>query len=229
METKLPELMQQATHIVDFESTMAKPSILADYNQAKEESNAQQKPMYDEEEEDDEIATMDNFIAKAGRRLIRKDLLAGLGHITEKNILHKVEVDEDGDEIDYVDPNSHIELFKKPELVSKGQYMDIVARQKPLNYDENFTFTSMNMQQRKNKLRIANPMSISLPNLNAPSSSLHTFGFGTSELASSSSKSTTQKPFKLPKAITGAKMKKLSYSLHRTPGFDKTILNQYKK
>jgi hypothetical protein len=66
------------------------------------------------------------------------------------------------------------------------------------------------------------PMSMSLPNLGLDmSSSLHGhMNMSGAEGSMGRSTSLTQKPFKLPKRITGA-TKKVSYSLHRTEKFHK--------
>ena len=259
METRLPEIIHTADGIVEFENSMAVPSILADYRKHVEEEEAKgifQKPRQsqtlileeeagadeskaagdaqaptqtdDGEDSDDEIATMDNFIAKAGRRLIRKDLLEGKGHITDLLKAHRAEVDEDGDEIDYIDPNSHVELFKRPVLTSTQTYMDIVGREPRLSYEENVNFTTLSIHRRKQDRMVhsqraaPHPMSMSLPNLGLDmSSSLHGhMNMSGAEGSMGRSTSLTQKPFKLPKRITGA-TKKVSYSLHRTEKFHK--------
>jgi len=209
METKLPELMDQAADIVRFENTMAKPSILTEY----QASGFVRKTKGEEDQDsDDEIAVMDTFISKAGRRLIRKDLLAGKGLIADRNRDAKVDLDEEGDEIDYIDPNSHVELFKRPALPTRNAYMNLVKPNPLLDSDENYNFTMLSLQKRKNHPYPANPMSVSLPNLNV-SSSLR------QSIASSQwgEQSLVQKPFKLPKKVV-APLQKISYTLHRTGG-----------
>lgn len=216
METMLPELMVQAADIVKFENTMAKPSILVDL---QESGYDPQKQESGDADSDDEIAVMDSFISKAGRRLIRKDILAGKGLITDRNRDGKEDLDEDGDEIDYIDPNSHVELFKQPALLPRKSYLNIVKKSDRLDHDENYNFTMLSLQKRKNHPYPANPMSLSLPNLNVSSSIRES-------VASSRwghQPSSVQKPFKLPKNIV-TPLQKISYTLHRTAGGGKRLM-----
>ncbi len=157
IDMKLPELMSQAKNIVDFENSMAKPAILDDYEKHLAEGN----DMEEEDEDMDEIDIMDTFISKAGRRLIRNDLFAGACSVAKKEF---EEDDSSDDEPDHIDPNSHPELFKKPELTSRRKYLGIIKAEPKLDEHEVNTYLTASMADRKKTLNMSSSLS-SLPDL----------------------------------------------------------------
>ena len=229
MESRLPELMNEASNIVQFENAMAKPSILADYQAAAAIAKVGDK-VEEDDNSDDEVGIMDEFISKAGRRLIRRDMLSAKVLTAIPKPDQRMTVDEDDCEVDYINPNSHVELFKKPALTKRGDFLDIVGPLEKLDADENFNFTMLSLLKRKEwskkpsgrggikgSTRSTNPMSLSLPMLNT-TSSIH-------ESVTSSwgiPNSVAQKPFKLPKSIV-APVQKLNYTLHRTENTKKLL------
>jgi len=142
LHMKLPALILEAKGIVEFENKMAKPSILAEYTQAKE----QQKSMPQIDQDDDEVAIMDTFIAKAGRKLLRKSLLAAAGKTDESSDFGE----NDASESDTLqNPNAHASLFLKPSLPSRQSFLDIVRSEKLLASQEE-KFSLMSLQNSKN-------------------------------------------------------------------------------
>ena len=187
IDMKLPELMSEAKNIVDFENSMAMPAILDDYERHKAEG----KDKEEEDEDMDEIDIMDTFISKAGRRLIRKDLLAGACSVAKKEFEDNDSSDE---EPDHIDPNSHFELFKKPELTSRKQYLDIIKAEPKLDEHEVNTFLTASMADRK---KAALNMSMSLSSLPDLKKSLKTRSHST--VFSSDDK---KRDFKLPPSLS---------------------------
>lgn len=161
IDMKLPELMNEAKKIVAFENSMAMPSILSDYK--KNEGRKSEDVKEDDEDSDmDEVDIMDTFISKAGRRLIRDDLHAGACSITKKDF---EEEDESSDEEpDHIDPNSHPELFKKPELKTRKEYMSIIRAEPKLGADDINDFLNASMSDRSRGLTLSQSLT-SLPDL----------------------------------------------------------------
>jgi hypothetical protein len=160
IDMKLPELMDEAKKIVTFENSMAMPSILSDYKKS-EGHQEETKRDDDEDSEMDEIDIMDTFISKAGRRLIRDDLHTGACSIAKRDFEEEESSDE---EPDHIDPNSHPELFKKPELKSRREYMQIVRAEPKLGMDDVNEFLNASMSDRSKGLTLSRSLT-SLPDL----------------------------------------------------------------
>lgn len=131
LHVKLPALVEQAKRIVEFEYSMAKPSILSEYQNAIDSHSYE--PTEEKDEDLDEIAVMDRFISKAGRRLMRKDLLEG-GPPTMVN----------DDPVETVNPNSHIDLFPKARLTNHTAFLEMVSN-KGLGDHESMTFNTISL------------------------------------------------------------------------------------
>jgi hypothetical protein len=179
IDEKLPELMHEAKQIVDFENSMAMPTILADYKEHEQEQKAlfEQRAAAsdgggefavdaaavegDDDDDMDEIAIMDTFISKAGRGLIRRDMHAGTCSLTVK-----AEDDEDDsdEEPDHIDPNSHPDLFRKPELKTRRDYLQIVRAEPKLDKNEINDFLNLSMGDRANGISLSRSLT-SLPDL----------------------------------------------------------------
>ena len=209
MDMKLPELMVEANNIVQFETSMARPSILAEYH-----ANGFQRS---EDDEDDEIDIMDTFISKAGRRLIRKDLLAETGTaekvsgmIIPSGAAVEEEADSDDDD-EPVDPNSHVELFKKPNLLSNKGYVDLVKGPGFWNERDNLNFSVREFQRRKTNGKRLNPMSMSLPNLNI-SNNLTTSSIDSTDMLAITREKKWQKLKKTMQQESKKPMKPITYA-----------------
>jgi len=136
LHMKLPAIVLEAKGIVEFETKMAKPSILAELTLAKEEAATKESELV-VDQDDDDIAIMDRFVAKAGRKLLRKALVADAEGHHETN-------DFDGDDETLQNPNAHPSLFIKPKLQTEKSFLEIVRAEKLLSQEtEKFSLEHM--------------------------------------------------------------------------------------
>lgn len=150
LHVKLPSLVEQAKRIVEFENTMAKPSILTDLQSAIQSGSY--CPSNEKEDDLDEIEIMDRFISKAGRRLMRKDLRDFENGEVQGHTLPKIANntdDEDDSTLELNNPNDHIELFPKPRLSTRDSFMELVDQGQTLKERESTKFVMLSIAQRK--------------------------------------------------------------------------------
>lgn len=142
LHANMQSLLLNAQSIVDFEVAHKRSTILSEYNQAQaENSHFTARP----DDDMDDATLMDKFVAKAGRRLIRKDLLTTSAASRDS-------------ECERLNPNAHPELFLKPKLSSEKDFLALISVEK-LNESESLRFSMMETSKR-HKLNATRPSNL---------------------------------------------------------------------
>ena len=108
---------------------------------------------------------MDKFVSKAGRRLMRKDLrsleAATLGLATNSEVSTTGNA-EDGEEstVDFINPNSHVELFPRARLPSRQSFLELVNQERGLRESETNSFALLSLAQRRSPNALVTSKSI---------------------------------------------------------------------
>ena len=157
LHLNFPKLLVDARRIVDLETNATRLSILNEFQQQQQQQQQQQltKLYNDEDIDDDDIGVMDSFVAKAGRRLIKKEMM-------------KISSAEyaNADDEDIHNPNDDAELFMRPSLELQKSFIELVRAERITEEESleylNFTRGISNKGKKMNK-------SIVTPGLKLPS------------------------------------------------------------